>query len=147
MRHKRWWLWLLLTFSLGMLPQQHVYAVDPEDGQVDLPLNRMGQSQQQQKSANDNVHLFQNSQVGDLGKQQRHQLHQRYQHLFTHPSSKITLYNDHDLFNRNNHAGQVNYSQAVHHPDTQRHHYYALLVIGTLTIGIIFSWRMVKKHE
>lgn len=138
------WLLLIIT-GLIYLHCQPVYAVDPNDGKVDLPLNRMGQSQYQ-KSANDNVSLFQNAQVGDLGKRERQQEYQRYKHLFVHSSSKITLYNDHNLFIKSDHCGQLNYT---HKPtnDIDNHHYYAYLVIIVLLSGSIITWKMVKKNE
>lgn len=51
-------------------PLNIVHAADQNDEQVDLPLNRLGQNTQQE-TQNNNVNLFQTSQIGDLGKQQR----------------------------------------------------------------------------
>ena len=51
-------------------PLNIVHAANQNDEQVDLPLNRLGQNTQQE-TQNNNVNLFQTSQIGDLGKQQR----------------------------------------------------------------------------
>lgn len=122
-----------------------VHAVDPNDGQVDLPLKRLGQNTQQE-TQNNNVDLFQTSQVGDLGKQQRRDEHKDRQHLFQQKSTKITLYNDHNLFKKNSNAGQINYTQAQT-SHAHQSHYYLWLTIIMMLIGLLISWKMVRKHE
>lgn len=126
-------------------PLNIVHAADQNDEQVDLPLNRLGQNTQQE-TQNNNVNLFQTSQIGDLGKQQRAVVNSRTVHLFQQKSTKITLYNDHNLFKKNSNAGQVNYTQAQTSQAHQVHYYLWLTIIVTL-IGLLISWKMVNKHE
>lgn len=101
---------LLILLIMMVAPLNIVHAADQNDGQVDLLLNRLGQNTQQE-TQNNNVNLFQTSQVGDLSKQQRRSEQRDRQHLFQQKSTKITLYNDHNLFKKNSNAGQVNYTQ------------------------------------
>ncbi len=61
---------LLILLIMMVAPLNIVHAADQNDEQVDLPLNRLGQNTQQE-TQNNNVNLFQTSQIGDLGKQQR----------------------------------------------------------------------------
>lgn len=61
---------LLILLIMMVAPLNIVHAANQNDEQVDLPLNRLGQNTQQE-TQNNNVNLFQTSQIGDLGKQQR----------------------------------------------------------------------------